>query len=130
MNITAVNKYRKPQEEKDMLELNFGHTPDILKKEYLDGYEGIQSEILSISRFDKHSDLSTTYLGKAEKSKTNKSKAEESFPISEQGYTIGKLLDGIECQILLDMGASKSFMSKSSHSTLYLSLHEKHNEFK
>ena len=38
---------------------------------------------------------------------------EESFPISEQGYTLGKLLDRTECQILLDTGASKSFMSKS-----------------
>ena len=34
------------------------------------------------------------------------------FPISEQGYTTGKLLNGIEYQILLDTGASKSFMSK------------------
>ena len=34
------------------------------------------------------------------------------FPISKQGYRIGKLLDGTECQILLDTGASKSFMSK------------------
>ena len=39
--------------------------------------------------------------------------AEESFPISEHGYTSGKLLDGTECQLLLDTGASKSFMSKS-----------------
>ena len=38
-------------------------------------------------------------------------KAEETFPLSEQGYVIGKLLDGTECQILLDTGASKSFMS-------------------
>ena len=30
-----------------------------------------------------------------------------------QGYTVGKLLDGTECQILLDTGASKSFMSQS-----------------
>ena len=40
---------------------------------------------------------------------------EEKFPISEQGYTVGKLLDGMECQILLDMGVSKSFMSKSHY---------------
>ena len=33
--------------------------------------------------------------------------------ITEQGYTVGKLLDGTECQMLLDTGASKSFMSKS-----------------
>ena len=39
-----------------MLELDFGHTPDKLKEEYLDVYEGIQSEILSTTRFDENSD--------------------------------------------------------------------------
>ena len=38
---------------------------------------------------------------------------EEKFSITEQGYTVGKLLGSTECQILLDAGASKSFMSKS-----------------
>ena len=38
---------------------------------------------------------------------------EQKFPISKLGYTVGKLMDGTECQILLDTGASKSFMSKS-----------------
>ena len=41
--------------------------------------------------------------------------AEEKFPMSEQGYTTEKLLDGTECQILLDTRASKSFMSKSHY---------------
>ena len=40
---------------------------------------------------------------------------EEKFSITEQGYTVGKLLDGTECQVLLDTGASKSFMSKSHY---------------
>ena len=40
------------EEERDMLELHFGCTPDRLKEEYLDVYEGIQSEILSSTRFD------------------------------------------------------------------------------
>ena len=40
---------------------------------------------------------------------------EETFSITEEGYTVGKLLDGTECQILLDTGASKSFMSKSHY---------------
>ena len=54
-----------------------------------------------------------TYLGQIEhKGSQSKLKAEESFPISENGYTTGKLLDGTKCQLLLDMGASKSFMSK------------------
>ena len=39
--------------------------------------------------------------------------AEERFPITGQGFTSGKLLDGTDCQILLDTGASKSDMSKS-----------------
>ena len=90
-----------------------GPTPDILREEYLDLYEGLQSEILNTTRFDENSDLSTTYLGKADRYKNSKIKAEESFPISEQGYTLGQLLDRIEYQILLDTGASKSFMSKS-----------------
>ena len=38
---------------------------------------------------------------------------EESFPISEHEYTLGKLLDGTECHLLLDTGACKSCMSKS-----------------
>ena len=42
-----------------------------------------------------------------------KIKAEERFPISGQGYTVGKLLDDTECQIMLDTGASKSYMSIS-----------------
>ena len=40
-------------------------------------------------------------------------KEEEKFPISGQGYTNGKLLDNMECSILRDTGASKSYMSKS-----------------
>ena len=52
-------------------------------------------------------------MGRVDKENQHKLKAEESFPISEHGYTLGRLLDGIECQLLLDMGASKSFMSKS-----------------
>ena len=43
----------------------------------------------------------------------NTLKAEESFPISEHGYTLDRFLDGTEYQLLLETGASKSFMSKS-----------------
>ena len=39
--------------------------------------------------------------------------AKQRFSISKSGYTVGKLMDRTECQILLDTGASKSFMSKS-----------------
>ena len=85
----------------------------ILQEEYLDMYEGIQSEVVSTTRFDENSDLSTMYLGRSDRAKCDKLKAEESFSISEHRYILGKLLDGTECQLLLDTGASKSFMLKS-----------------
>ena len=56
--------------------------------------------------------LSTKYLGRIDKENKNKLRAEESFPISECGYTSSRLLDGTECQLLLDTGASKSFYVK------------------
>ena len=98
-------------------------------------YDGVKSEVLSITEFDKNSDLSTTYLVSIDMTRLDKIKAEEMFPISEQGYTVGKLLSGTECPILLDTGGSKSFMSKthylrckSLHSLL--KLHVKLREFK
>ena len=45
--------------------------------------------------------------------RNTKIKAEERFPITGQGFALGKLLNGMECQILLDTGATKSYMSKS-----------------
>ena len=39
--------------------------------------------------------------------------AEESFVMNAASHTRGELLDGTECEILIDIGASKSYMSKS-----------------
>ena len=105
LNIKAVNKYRnksETKEEKEPAELDFGSTPLKLCEEYLDVYEGIQSEIVNTARFDENSDLSMTYLGRSNKTRNDKLKAEESFPISEHGNTLGKLLEGTGCQLLLD----------------------------
>ena len=73
-------------------------------------YEGIQSKVISTTGFNENSDLSMTYLEQIQ-NRASKIKAGEKFPILKQGYTVGKLLDSTECQILLDTGASKSFMS-------------------
>ena len=115
INVKPINRYNvKPDTGKEFKESDFGTIPQNLQEEYLDVYEGIQSDIVSSSRFDENSDISTTYLGKIEsKESKDKLKAEESFLISENGYTLGRLLDGTRCQLLLDTCASKSFMSKS-----------------
>ena len=44
-----------------------------------------------------------------------KIRAEEKFPITRQGFTSGKILDETECQILLDTGTTKSYISKSHY---------------
>ena len=115
LNVKPVKRYKvKPNKEKEFREVDFGTTSQNLQDEYLDVYEGIQSDIVSPSRFDENSDIGTTCLGRiGQEESQNKLKAEESFPISENGYILGRLLDGMKCQLLLDTGASKSFMSKS-----------------
>ena len=96
-----------------LMEVNLVDSLDRSKEEYLDRYEGVTSGIVDTTRFDESSDLSTTYLGKVDMTHDKDFIVEERFPISKLGYTVGKLMDGMECQILLDTGASKSFMSKS-----------------
>ena len=115
LSVKPVNRYKtKPNEEREFREIDFGTVLQSLQDEYLDVYEGIQSDIVSSTRFDENSDISTTYLGRmGHKESQDKLKAVELFPISENGYTLGRLLDGMKCQLLLDTGTSKSFMSKS-----------------
>ena len=50
------------EEERQMLEIDFGETPEKLKGEYLDLYEGIQTELISTTRFDENSDLSVQHI--------------------------------------------------------------------
>ena len=100
------------EEKREVLDIDFDLYPDVTKARYLDIYEDIYAEMVYSSKFDENSDLSTTYLGKADMTRNSKIKAEERFPITGQGCASGKLLDGTECQILLDTGATKSYMSK------------------
>ena len=51
-------------------------------------YEGVKSEVLSTTKFDENSDLSTTYLGRIDMTRASKIKVKERFPISEQGYIV------------------------------------------
>ena len=44
-------------------------------------YDGIQSEILSTTRFDENSDLSTTYLGRVDTTRNSKINVKETFLI-------------------------------------------------
>ena len=101
------------KEEGQRMEIDFGESPNVLKDKYMDVYEDVFAEVVTTNRFDEKVDLSQTYLGKTGMKREDKLKAEESFPISEQGFVMGRILNGEECEILLDTCVSKSFMSKS-----------------
>ena len=109
-----IDLYRELQ-EKELLntDVNFGSSPERLKAKYLDIYEGLYAKIVSSDRFDEGTDLSTTYLGQKGMIRNIEVRAEEHFPLTSHGYTKGKLLDGTQCDILVDTGASKSYMYKS-----------------
>ena len=97
----------------ERIDIDFGESLKTMKNRYMDVYDNIYAEVVMTSRFDENVDLSTTYLGRINMKRDEVMKAEESFPISEQGFVMGKLMNGEECHILLDTGASKSYMSKS-----------------
>ena len=102
-----IDLYRDLQEKESLnTDVNFGSSPDKLKAEYLDIYKGLYAEIISSDRFDEDIDLSTMYLGQTDMTRDMEVKGEENFPITLCGYTKGKLLDGTECDILVDTGTS------------------------
>ena len=114
VNTNKIHKERiGKNKDESSLRVSLTDSLDRSKEEYLDKYEGIRSEISNSTRFDENSDLSTTYLGKINTTWDKDLLIEEKFLIKEQGYMVGKLLDGTECQILFDTGVSKSFISKS-----------------
>ena len=48
LSVKAVNRYKtKPNKEKEFKEADFGTVPQSLQDEYLNVYEGIQSDIVS-----------------------------------------------------------------------------------
>ena len=55
------------------------------------------AEEVTTNRFDENVDLSTVYLGKIGMRWEDIMKAEESFPISEQGFVMRRILNGEEC---------------------------------
>ena len=55
--------------------------------------------------------------------RTDKMAVEERFSITEQGYTVSKLLDGAECQILLD---TETINHLCLNPTIYIVNHSTH----
>ena len=76
-------------------------------------YEGVYTYVISTDKFDENTDISITYLGQVDMTRNTEVEAKENFPMAARDYTRGQLLDGTDCDALIDTGASKSYMSKS-----------------
>ena len=81
LSVNVVNKHKSNAQEKgDIVELDFIVMLEVLKEEYLDVHDGIQSEVVSTTRFDENSDLSKCiYSGQTEQNVTNP-KQKKHFP--------------------------------------------------
>ena len=68
MNYRHKKDLNKELQEKELVsaDVNFGGSPQKLKAEYLDVYEGVYAKVISTDRFDEDTDLSTTYLGQVD----------------------------------------------------------------
>ena len=61
--------------------------------------------VISTDKFDEDTDISTTYLGQVDMARNTEVKAGENFPMTARGYSRGQLLDGTDCEVLIDTGA-------------------------
>ena len=84
MNYRHERDLYKELQEKELAsaDVNFGGSPEKLKAEYLDAYEGVYAKVISTDRFDEETDLHTTSLGQVDMTRNIKLKAEENFPIT------------------------------------------------
>ena len=83
-----------------------------LQADYLDRYEGVQAQIHQACQFDDSSAVHTIYLGRIKRSRKKFPKCSRGIFNHRSIYKVGSLLDATDHKILLDSGATKSFMSK------------------
>ena len=92
-----------------MTPLEFQH---MLTSEYLDRYDGITSELNVNMEYDDVVDVTTTYLGYESIRITDTFRPKQAFPMHSNCHTWGQFIGCGMLDILLDTGASKSYMSK------------------
>ena len=81
--------------------MSFHPNSEILKQDYLDIFEGARSDVTCTAKYDENNDIGTTYLGTFKMGRQDELKAEHKASTTED--IPAKLLDGIDCKILLDM---------------------------
>ena len=82
-------------------------------KQYMDQFDKVSIKLHDSTSFQDNRDVSTTYLGKSTIRQFEKFEPEFTFKINVNSHTKGKVIGGNNIDILIDTGASKSYMSKA-----------------
>ena len=94
----------------DLLEL--AESEETVKLVFSDQFDEVQNFLHLSDVFKDSRDISTTYLGTDTVMLKDHFVPECSFPIYSNSHTWGQLLGGKPFDLLLDSGASKSYMSR------------------
>ena len=82
-------------------------------KLYMDQFDKVSIKLHDSTSFQDNRDVSTTYLGKSTIRQFEKFEPEFTFKINVNSHAKGRVIGGNNIDILLDTGASKSYMSKA-----------------
>ena len=92
--------------------LALAESDESVKKVFCDQFEDVQNLLHLSDVFKDSRDISTTYLGTDVVMLKDHFVPECSFPIYSNSHTWGQLMGGKPFDLLLDTGASKSYMSR------------------
>ena len=106
-----LNEWVSSENAPKLESINLPDTP--LMKDYLDQYDSISNKLHDTKSFHDNRDVSTTYLGRGQLNRTDEFQPELSFPMNVNSHSQERVLGGNRIDILLDSGASKSYMSKA-----------------
>ena len=80
-------------------------------------FNSIKAKLTASTTYDESVDVSTTYIGAVKEENNGPFQTELQFPFDAQSFTSGSLPNGKEFKILIDMGATHSYLSKSFYDT-------------
>ena len=107
------NRYRQLQiEVQPCQKINFDSMIKEPQTDCFDRYKGVQAWIHQVNQFDDSSYVSTTYLGKTDKTRKNVMKATRAIFNYGTLHNSRHFTKWYRVQIFLDSGATKSFLSK------------------
>ena len=84
-------------------------------------FESIEAKLTSAATYDESTDISTTYIGAVKEENKSPFQPDLEYSFNTQSFMTGTLPNGKEFRILIDTGATRSYLSKSFYdSSTYL----------